>query len=99
MTTQANKPKLPPLYGVWLPAMFWQDHAERDLDSGTLIRRSGRRVFVRCTPHELAEILSDAEFYADQNGPSDFDGAAALRRSAAATVRSIRAILSPSSEK
>lgn len=74
---------------LWLPEMFWDDHAERDLPAGSLLARRGRRVLVSCTDEELAEIRSDAAHYAHANGPSDFDGAGALKRSAAATVRAI----------
>lgn len=80
-------------YNVWLPAKFWNDHADRELPAGVLIKTRGNRVQVNCTHDELAEILNDAEYYSDPAGPDDYEGRAAMVRSAKATVRAIKAVL------
>jgi hypothetical protein len=79
---------------LWLPAKFWNDHADRELPSGELLCESGNRVRIRATDAELAEILNDAEYYADAAGPDEYEGRAALVRSAKATIRRIREVFS-----
>lgn len=78
-----------------LPPRFYDDHCERDLPSGFVIRRSKNSVTVRCDEPTLAEILSDAKHYAHRDGPchemiADFPGEAnhwkSLLRSASRTV-------------
>lgn len=70
-----------------LPAKFWQDHDERALPAGKLIKVVGNRVRIECTEEELAEILDDAKFYSDVNGPDQLPPG--LKASAKATVRAI----------
>jgi hypothetical protein len=72
---------------IWLPFLFWRDHDERALPSGEFIKLSYNMVRVRVTRKELAEIRSDAEFYAQGN--VDMDDGGSMCRSAAATVRAI----------
>ena len=48
---------------ITLPARFWNDHAERGLPSGQYVRKQGTYVVVNVTKEELAEILSDAQYY------------------------------------
>lgn len=76
---------------VWLPALFWRDHDERELPAGRLIEQRGNRVRVECTAAELAEIRSDAAYYSDRHGPDGMDEeyGPRLKRSAAATVRAV----------
>jgi hypothetical protein len=73
-----------------VPARFWDDHDYRDLvlHSGTdyVVKRTGRQVTVRLHPRDMADLLSDADFYSD-NGDSDQEPG--LRRSAAATYQRI----------
>lgn len=76
---------------VWLPELFWQDHFDRELPAGTLIRRAGTRVLVEATEAELTEIREDAEFYADPWGP-DFGGEEYGRRLKASAKRTVSAI-------
>lgn len=79
---------------IWLPAKFWNDHADRELPAGELVREAGSRVLVKVTCDELSEIRSDASYYADPAGPDDYEGRAAMVRSAKATVRAIDAACS-----
>lgn len=72
---------------VWLPAMFWEDHAERDLPSGTLLRSAGHRVQVAVSGSELNEIESDAVYYS-----ADVDCYPELIASAKRTVVAIQKI-------
>lgn len=74
---------------IWLPPRFYQDHEDRDLPSGTVLRRTARKVLVRCSDEELAEIEDDAKYYADANGP-DGEGLEGLKRSAKATIEAIK---------
>lgn len=75
---------------VWLPPMFYYDHAERALPSGTVMAGKVFRgcVLVECDDETLAEILNDAEFYADKNGPDMLPPG--LKASAQRTVEAIK---------
>jgi len=76
---------------VRLPPAFWFDHRDRDLPSGRIVKQAKRYIDVEVTPAELAEILSDARFYATSASEynADYPG---LVSSARATVRSIEKI-------
>lgn len=77
---------------ISLPATFYWDHVERDLPGGIVLTKSKSKVKVEVTDEELAEILSDARYYASDGrymGPN-FRGVTA---SAKATVRAIENLL------
>jgi len=52
-----------------LPARFYDDHSERALPAGDVIKQSTTMVTVRCDEPTLAEILDDAKHYAHRCGP------------------------------
>ena len=70
-----------------LPSLFFRDHLDRDLPSPMIVYDLGRMVVVFSNDPHLPELLSDANYYADQYGPDDCSSS--LRRSAKATVRAI----------
>lgn len=75
-----------------VPPTFYDDHAGRDLPAGTVVRRNKKFVYVDLTPAELAELRSDAEYYADalDNGEfSDDDWLRSIARSAKSTVAAL----------
>lgn len=78
---------------LWVPAMFWNDHAERcpsdDGEKGicTEIREAGRRVLIVGTPEQIECLRSDAAFYCDRDGPDECPPG--LVRSARATLAAI----------
>ena len=74
---------------VQLPPRFYDDHVDRDLPGGTVVKRTKRLVTVEATEAELAEILSDARYYSEPGGPGDYD--LGIKSSAQATVRRINA--------
>ncbi len=78
-----------------LPGIFWRDHYDRCSDHDgerVIIRDDGRRAVVELDDAALADLKSDAEYYADG---VDFCGEKAayrsLIRSARATLRVIEA--------
>jgi hypothetical protein len=73
-------------------AMFWEDHCQRDCaEIGTQIevRRNSVYAYVQLDFEGWDDLLGDADYYAD---PTDFEeGYESLCRSAAATVRLLKA--------
>lgn len=51
-----------------LPAMFWDDHDDRDLPAGMLLRRNARSVWVDLDQAAIDDLRSDAEHYVDPYG-------------------------------
>lgn len=81
------------LHELWVPATFWEDHADRcptdNGDDGLCRKRrcAGHRVFIRGSDAQLQVLRDDAAFYAGEDGPDECP--AAIRRSAARTLRAI----------
>ena len=76
---------------IKVPACFYDDHDSRDLPTPRVISRTSRTVTVAVDDANLAELLNDAEYYADRDGPTAGDSEyAGLRSSAQATVRAIK---------
>lgn len=71
-----------------LPATFVLDAISRDLEIGTLIDCNKRQARIEATEEQIAELLSDAEYYVSEQRylGSDFRG---LCQSAKATVQAI----------
>lgn len=80
----------PTITRVTLPTRFYDDHDDRLLPSGTLVKRTRRSVTVDLDPEAFADLLSDARHYADPvNGyAAESPG---LVASARATVRALEA--------
>lgn len=76
---------------IRVPAKFFDDHDERGCEPFcTPVKRSSRFVWLRADDEGLDELLDDARHYADEDGgPDAYEGSAAMRRSAAATVAAI----------
>lgn len=74
---------------IRIPHKFFDDHAARELPTPDVVRSTQRHYWIRADDPALAELLDDARYYAGPHGPSDFDGAYGLRRSARATVKAI----------
>lgn len=76
---------------IRVPAKFFDDHEERECEPFcTPVKRSSRFVWLRPDDEGLGELLDDARHYADEDGgPDAYEGSAAMRRSAAATVAAI----------
>ncbi len=79
----------------WVPAKFWDDHADRcPVDEGsegiaTVIRSAGSRVLIEGTAGQLDALRSDAAYYCDPAAFDEVDLPPGLRRSAAATIRAL----------
>lgn len=54
---------------IRLPKRFFDDHAERDLDTPAIVRETKAHYFVRANDPALDELREDAEFYAAEHGP------------------------------
>lgn len=79
---------------LWVPAMFWADHADRspcdnaDTDMAVEVRESGNRVLIEGDARQIETLRSDAAFYCHPSGPDE--APAGLVRSAAATLKAIK---------
>jgi len=75
-----------------IPRTFWIDHADRCGDHAgfrELVAEMGTRVIVDLDAVALANLKSDAEYYASEDGPDRIGGG--LRASARATLRALNA--------
>jgi len=72
-----------------LPKTFVMDSLARDLDIGVIQTQNKTRVTLAATDTQIAELLSDAEYYATEARYMGSDYRA-LGRSALATVNAIR---------
>lgn len=70
-----------------LPTVFFDDHLARELPTPEVLVRTRTHVYVWPTDIHLGELLSDAEYYADPNGP---DMSLGFKSSARATANAIR---------
>lgn len=92
-----TKDNPPNPHEIWVPATFWDDHRDRcpsdDGEAGIAseIRRVGAKVLIRGSAAQIGCLRSDAEFYTDRLGPDA--SPTALKRSAAATLKSIKQAL------
>lgn len=75
--------------GIKIPRRFYDDHCERDLEAPNVVRKTKRHYYIDGTSPHLAELLSDAEYYASEFGPDWADGGP-IRMSAKATVKALR---------
>lgn len=77
---------------ISLPSRFLDDHAERELPTPRVLKRTTRLVQVSMEDPALPELLADALHYADPDGPTAGDRSyAGLRRSAKVTADTLRA--------
>lgn len=79
-----------PVILVKLPRIFWEDHRDRDLPSGRLIKEFKHQVMVNLNREDYEELLSDARHYSsDAMGTWEGDYAKSVKRSAKRTVRTL----------
>lgn len=71
---------------VRIPRAFYDDHNERDLPAPDPVRETTRHVWIDPADPDFQELVDDAEFYADPDGP---DLVPHLKRAAKAMLRSI----------
>lgn len=78
---------------IRVPAKFFDDHEERECEPFcSPFKRTTRFVWLYWNDAGLDELLDDARHYSDEDGgPDAYEGSAAMRRSAAATVAAIEA--------
>ena len=87
---------------MWLGARFWDDHTSRETEDDLLLglgislderskvlKRSGSRVLVSMNQLCIAELTSDADYYATGFGYGDDAEIRGLISSAKATVRGL----------
>lgn len=74
MSTKTNKARPAPAAElIRLPWMFYTDHMDRELPTPQEVPPSNKRaLWVRRDDPALGELLSDARYYADPNGPDGF---------------------------
>lgn len=99
----SDRPPHGPTVVVDVPARFYADHVGRDLDSGWVVKHLARTSRVTLDAAAYDELLSDAEHYAgdamSDMYADDFATASALIRSAAATVKALRAAGRPGGDR
>lgn len=71
---------------IRVPKRFFDDHAERDLDTPAIVRETKAHYFIRADDPATAELRSDAAYYAD--GPDLLPPG--LKASARATLIALR---------
>jgi hypothetical protein len=54
---------------IQIPKRFYDDHVERDLPAPTIVHETGRYYLIRSDDPALPELLNDARYYANANGP------------------------------
>lgn len=72
---------------VRVPRTFYSDHEDRDLPTPRELGGGARYVIIDVRDPALVDLLADARYYADADGPDLADRS--LRRSAAATVKAL----------
>jgi len=84
-------------YEIDIPSLFAEDHSiYRDIWGGELIKQGKNLWRFRCNEEELAEWLSDAEFYSDTEhwkmgmGSEEYTELVPIIRSAQRTVRRLK---------
>lgn len=83
-----------PTHTITISALFWEDHLDRYLPSGRLIAMNKRTVTIAVNDEHLAEIRSDARYYADFTGCDRTDNRSvcdAAKRTVAAIRKQVTA--------
>lgn len=76
---------------VKVPRRFFDDHAERDLPTPTIVRTLAAHYVVSSDDPALSELLNDAEHYATPGQFGHDPELAGIVASARATVRALKA--------
>ena len=75
-----------------IPRRFFDDHAERDLETPQIIKATKAGYTIRLDDPALPELLDDAEYYAGSAGDMDRH-VFGICMSAKATAKAIRAAM------
>ena len=79
---------------IKIPQRFYTDHIERDLEAPEIVKATASHFYIRKDSPHLAELLDDAEHYANGGiSTYDFPELFGLVSSARATARAIRKAL------
>jgi len=81
-TTQAT-------YQIDVPFHFWDDHADRCDSQAVVVKKLAKTIRLEITGAEIADLLSDADLYADFHGDDRQDNLGIVN-SAKATGRHLR---------
>lgn len=77
-----------------IPTAFYDDHTQRDLPAPPVMWKTTRHYVIDADHPDASELLEDAEFYSDVDGPIGGQNAhpsyLGLRRSATMTVAAIK---------
>jgi hypothetical protein len=74
---------------VRIPRHFYDDHRERDLDTPIAVKITKRHVWIDIFDEHVPELMSDADYYADESGFDIYTRG--ICRSAKATLKAIAA--------
>jgi hypothetical protein len=74
---------------IRIPKRFFDDHAERDLDTPAIVRETKAHYIIRANDPFIDELRDDAEFYAAEHGPDMLPPG--LKASARATLAALAA--------
>jgi hypothetical protein len=77
-------------YSVKVPRVFFEDHSSRCLSRSVETRSTSRGVVVDLEGREVADLLSDADYWSTEWVGYDSPSALGLGSSARATVKAIR---------
>ena len=77
-------------YSVKVPRVFFEDHSSRCLSRSVETRSTSRGVVVDLEGREVADLLSDADYWSTEWIDYDSPSALGLGSSARATVKAIR---------
>lgn len=78
---------------IRIPFVFYQDHRERDLDTPVNYAKSKSYAVIDSDDPALPELISDAEYYASDDGyvdPVMWESCRGIVLSARATLKAIR---------
>jgi hypothetical protein len=77
---------------IRIPRRFYDDHRDRELDTPVAVKATKRHVWIDLNDGHVPELISDAAYYADENGPDVEDKwSRNLKVSAQKTVECIAA--------
>ena len=74
---------------IRIPRYFYEDHRDRDLDTPVAIKTTKRHVWIDLNDEHVPELMSDADYYADESGFDIYTRG--ICRSAKATLKAIAA--------
>ena len=76
-------------YRIDVPSNFWDDHADRCDSQAVVVKKLAKTIRLDITGAEIADLLSDADYYADFHG-DDRQEHFGIVNSAQATGRHVR---------